>query len=233
MFNSLSEAKKTISVLRDKLQATSGQIDTEIFSIIDALQQLFDIAIAINQQNQILTTDEVSDIGEQGLSLLDNLIYKIQSQIPEDLLQDIKHLTVVQSQWVINHRGSLSNIQAIVDELAYLSNIQDDHAILTQLAVFMGQVANACSDVLKHDLDNTNSARPWRVLNINRGIVATRTHDLDVMHTVFPEMIQAIPMDAPEFFEQGMLEMVKLNYPPPVRKIMQEYYERTKLPVVH
>ena len=94
-------------------------------------------------------------------------------------------------------------------------------------------VARACHVILRHDLDNANPTRPWRVLNINRGIVATRSQDLDVMNAVFSDLILAIPMDAPEFFSEGMSEMVRQNYPEPVCEVMQEFYERTKLPVVH
>ena len=40
-------------------------------------------------------------------------------------------------------------------------------------------------------------------------------------------------MDAPGFFEEGMSEMVRLNYPETVRKLMQEFYNQSKLPVIH
>lgn len=129
--------------------------------------------------------------------------------------------------------GVLKNIQSVVDGLAYLANAVHDKAVLSQMAVFMGQVARACHVILRHDLDNANPTRPWRVLNINRGIVATRSQDLDVMNAVFSDLILAIPMDAPEFFSEGMSEMVRQNYPEPVCEVMQEFYERTKLPVVH
>ena len=53
------------------------------------------------------------------------------------------------------------------------------------------------------------------------------------MRQVFGELIVAIPMDAPDFFKEGMAEMVRLNYPDSVRELMQEFCDRTALPPVH
>jgi len=233
MFDSIPEARKTITALRDGLERKGEPGDAEIFHIITALQQVFDIAEAVDAQDQTLKTDEITDIGEQGLVLIDDLVFKLTSQAFESEKQDVEQVALVIAQWVIMHQGSLTNIQSIVNALAYLANALQDKAALSQLAAFMGQVAHACSDAIKHDLDNSNPMRPWRIMNINRGIVATRSHDLDLIRNVFAELIEAIPMDAPEFFKEGMSEMVQQNYPQPVREVMQEFYERTKLPAVH
>ena len=237
MFDSINEARKTITVLKDSLAREDvfkgDGTDTEVFRLLGALQQMFDIAEAVEQQGRALTADEISDIGEQGLTLIDNLVYTLASQNLGSYRQDVEQVALIIAQWVITHHGRLNNIQSVVDGLAYLANALQDHAMLAQLAIFIGQVAQACSDVIQHDLDNSNPARPWRVLNLNRGIVATRSHDLELMRTVFTALIQALPLDAPGFFKEGMSEMVRLNYPQPVHELMQEFYEKTKLPAVH
>lgn len=233
MLDSTDEARITLSALKASLEQQVDHADVEIFNIIGALQQLFDIAEAVDQQNQIFTADEITDIGEQGLALIDDLLSKLVSLQLEPEKQEVEQLALVIGRWVIAHRGTLTNIQSIVNGLAYLSNSIQDMAALSQLATFMGQVVHACSDVIQHDLDNTNPMRPWRILNINRGIVTTRSHDLDLMRSVFPELIQAIPMDAPEFFKEGMSEMVRLDYPGPVCELMQEFCDRTQSPAVH
>jgi len=233
MFDSINEAKKTITVLKHALERKGEHTDPEVFGIISALQQMFDIAAAADQQDQRLTPSEITKIGEQGLRLIDTLVYKLASQDLELHVQDIEQVALVIAQWIIAHHGQLTNIQSVVDGLAYLANALRDKAALSELATFMGQVAQACNDVIKRDLDNSNPSRPWRILNINRGIVVTRSHNLEQMNSVFIDLIQAIPMDAPRFFQEGMSEMVKLNYPEQVRELMQEFYEQTKLPAVH
>ncbi|MDH5391700.1 MAG: hypothetical protein OEY11_00815 [Gammaproteobacteria bacterium] len=233
MFNSVSDARKTISALKVTLKREDGCSDFEVFSIIDALSQVFDVVAAVNKQQQKLSADEITVIGEQALSLIDNLVYKLMTQNLESHKHEVEHVALIMANWVIKHKGELINIQSVVDALAYMANAVEDKVSLLQLSTFMSQVAHACSNALQHDLDNTDPSRPWRILNMNRGIVATRSHDIDIMRREFAELITAIPMDAPDFFKQGMSEMERLNYPQPVRDVMQEFYDQTQLPSVH
>lgn len=233
MFNSVSDARQTINRLKDALRREDGCSDFEVFSMIDALNQVFAIIAAVNKRDEELTEDEITDVGDQGLLLIDNLVYKLITQNLESHKHDVEQVALVIANWVIKHNGVLTNIHSVVDGLAYMANEVEDKVSLLQLSTFMTKVAHFCSSVIQHDLDNSDPSRPWRALNMNRGIVATRTHDLEIMRTIFADLIKAIPLDAPIFFKEGMSEMVRLNYPQPVRELMQEFYEQTQLPVVH
>ena len=54
--------------------------------------------------------------------------------------------------------------------------------------------------------------------------MATRTHDAEIMKKVFDEMILYLPLAAASFFSERMQEMDGLDYPPNVRKIIEEYF---------
>lgn len=233
MFSSVIEARKTIDNLKDVLQRDDGCSDFEVFSLIDALKQVFDIVAAVNKKDRVLTTEEISDVGEQGMLLVDNLIYKLMTKDLDNHKQEVEQLALYLANWVIKHKGELSNIQSVVDALANMANQVEDKVSLLQLSTFMDQVANACSDMIRYDLDNTDPSRPWLALNMNRGIVATRTHDIELMRAVFDDVIKAIPLEAPTFFKEGMSEMERLDYPKSVREVMQEYFDRAQLPVKH
>ena len=233
MFDSILEAHKATTALRHSLTRRAEFADENVFEMLASLQQVLDIAKMEDQQANALRPEDISDIGERGLGLLDSLVASLAAKNLVTEKQDIEQVALVIAQWVISHHGVLHSIQSIVDGLAYLANAIHDKTILAQLACFMGQVISTCDVIIKHDLDNSDPARPWRVLNINRGIVATRSHDPDVMMTVYTDMIRNIPMDAPAFFAEGMSEMMQQNYPEPVREVVQEFYERTKLPVIH
>ena len=233
MLDSIKEARKTLSIVKDRLKRGSEYTGAEVINAINALQQVFEIANAAEKQDQVLSSSEITAIGEQGLVLIDDLVLRLVSQQRESDKHEVEQVALVIAQLVIARQGTLTNIQSIVNGFAYLSNAVQDKTLLFQLATVMGQVAQACSDEIKYDLDNTNPSRPWRILNINRGIVTTRSHNLELMRAVFPELIQAIPLDAPGFFKEGMSEMMRLNYPEPVRELMQEFYDQTKLPAMH
>ena len=233
MFSSVVDAKKTIESLKETLKRDDGCSDFEVFSLIDGLQQIFDIVVAVNKQDTVLNEDKISDVGIRGLSMIDNLVYKLISSDLASHKFEVEQVAMFLANWVVKHKGKLSNIQSVVDGMAHMANQVEDQVSLLQLSTFMNQVAHACTDVIQHDLDVTDPERPWRVLNMNRGIVATRTHDLEIMYEVFPDLIKAIPMDAPDFFKEGISEMERLNYPEPVKELIQEFYNQTQKPVVH
>ena len=84
-------------------------------------------------------------------------------------------------------------LQPLVDTLAWLANNLEDTRQLAELTHILGNLMNACSMAISSDLDNTNPGRPWRVLNINRGIVATRSHDIELMREAFETLINTLP----------------------------------------
>jgi len=232
MINTITEAKKTLISVKLSIENAKRQNDAEILSYFSALEQILNIAEVVQQKDKILNPDEITDIGKQALSLIDNLIYKLGTQLSE-YQHAFSQITLSVAQWLIAHDGVLTDIQSIVDALAFLANTLQDEASLAELAYFMSQIAHACSKEIINDLDNANPSRPWRVLNLNRGIVATRSHNLNIMNDVFPELIKAIPLDAPDFFKEGMTEMIRLNYPEQVTTLMQHYHDQSKLPAVH
>jgi len=61
------------------------------------------------------------------------------------------------------------------------------------------------------------------VLNLNWGIVATRSHNAGLMAHVFDQLIKNIPIDAKTFFQEGMQQMDIVGYPDHVREVMEKY----------
>ena len=73
----------------------------------------------------------------------------------------------------------------VVNALANFANRMHEPSALEPLATFMGRVIQASASLIKEDLEKNNPGRPWRVLHLNRGIVATRTHNPTIMEQVF------------------------------------------------
>ena len=69
-----------------------------------------------------------------------------------------------------------------------------------------------------------NPGRPWRLLHINLGIVATRSTRADLMEQAFSRLTRHLPKDAAQFFHQGMEQLKQIDYPEPVRSVMTKYY---------
>jgi len=191
--------------------------------VLASLQQLRDI---ITGNTDELDAGEVTEIGEYGMQLLGNTSQLLQRLNDVDLQQKNGILAVSIALWVGAQGGQINMLEPLVDTLAWLANHLEDETSLAELSDILGSLMNACSIAISSDLDNTNPGRPWRVLNINRGIVATRSYNVDLMREAFDTLIRNLPQDTAGFFAQGMSEMERLGYPDHVREVMQEYADR-------
>ena len=169
---------------------------------------------------------DLSELGDYGLSLLNDLVYWADKLGLETSHRQLQGAAYPLALWLARHGAELRTLEPVVDALAYLANTTADATTLEYLCATMGEIIEAVSPVLQQDLEMSNPNRPWRVLNLNRGIVATRTHNPAVMEAAFRTLIANLPDDAPEFFREGMIQMDALDYPEPVRRVMEKYYKQ-------
>ena len=123
---------------------------------------------------------------------------------------------------VINDRDQDARDRLVRANLRLVFSIARRYARFgASLSDLIAEIVDHCSQDLKMDQGDSEELRPWRLLHINRGIVATRTHDLEVMKKAFDEFLIYLPQEATGFFAEGMKEMDALDYPPHVRKVME------------
>jgi len=214
---------------------TSQQADPR--QLREALEQFFAIIANLDKEEGAtgaILSDDVNQLGDYGLNLLTDLAAWATQLGLDQARQDVLATSLATADWLMRHEGRIRSLEPVVNALADSANRASEPRELAHMAAFMGAVAQACSDYIKQDLEKTNPGRPWRLLHLNRGIVATRSHDPALMQQVFDELVRCLPDDAPAFFEQGMEQMVALNYPAPVREIMSRYHARWKpRPTLH
>ena len=170
-----------------------------------------------------LRPDDVSRLGDYGLSLLDDLYTWTATFNLVEEQQDVQAVTVSLALWVARRSGQILTLEPLVNALAAIANRVREPAVLRRLCAVMGTVLDAAHPRIQQDLDKSNPGRPWRVLNLNRAIVATRSHDPKLMTVAFERLIRDLPEEAPAFFREGMRQMQELNYPPHVRDVVQQY----------
>ena len=173
-----------------------------------------------------LGTDEVTEIGDYGFGLMQMLRDSAERLRMERAQAQLGDLSLPLALWVIRHGGMISQLEAVVDVLAADANRTTERGALKTLADVMVEVLDGAAPQLRHDLEASNPGRPWRVLHLNYGIVATRCHDPERMRDAFDRLIQALPQDAPGFFAEGMRQMDALDYPQHVRDVMEHYHRR-------
>ena len=64
---------------------------------------------------------------------------------------------------------------------------------------------------------------PWRILNLNYGIVATRSHNPELIEQAYDSLAKNLPQDARQFFKEGLQQMEVIAYPDEVREVVERY----------
>lgn len=217
-------AQDVLDTYASRKPAVSNQVTPP--PLVEALEQLLAIIIKLERQEneRPVPSGDVDELGEYGLSLLSDLATWAQQLGMSKARMEIESISLAIADWIIRHHGRISTLEPVVNALAARANATREPQALERLANFMTHVIAAASDSTKADLEKTNPGRPWRLLHLNRGIVATRSHNLALMEQVFDDIVRYLPDDAPRFFDEGMQQMVLLNYPQPVRDLVQRYH---------
>ncbi|NOQ69550.1 MAG: hypothetical protein GQ573_05535 [Gammaproteobacteria bacterium] len=202
-------------------------------NLLAAMDQAIDVmqradADSVVQQDMsaesmgMLEEKDISKIGQYALDLLESLVVFVQNKTGEQN-RDLLRLSLPISLWVARHGGKLSQIDLLVNSLAgYANEITEPH-MLAELSAVIKEVVDACDDEIRRDLEQSNMMRPWRILNLNYGIVATRSHQPEIIEQAYETLVRNLPQDAREFFIEGMQQMDILGYPDEVREVVERY----------
>jgi len=227
--NDLSKRFESIvEALTLSLQSTGSAESEQALKMIAALRQNIQIMIRFtsdvnNKKKLDISSDEVSKLGDYALNLLDEISVSCASRGMQEQMLELHRLSLPVINWLKTHGGQITKLDIVVNAIASYANTLQDNKLLEILCKQIGDVVDITDAAIKQDLEATNPMRPWRVLNLNWGIVATRTHNPEIMQQVFDQLIKNIPADTQQFFNEGMQQMDAVGYPDHVRKVMQKY----------
>lgn len=127
--------------------------------------------------------------------------------------------------WLTCNGQSISIFECVVNGIAHIANKSNHVDDLTQLVNMAMKIVTAIRSEItgKEILENEKAA--WTILNINMGIVATRTHVPRLIESAYDLLIENIPNDAKRFFTEGKKQMEIIEYPESVRNIVNRYYQ--------
>ncbi len=198
-------------------------------TLLGKFEELFNIVASINlrtSEDKMIEADEATEIGDYGFVLLLKLIDLMERLDMPHRRKEIEQISLVFARWTISYNGTINYLEPVVNAIAQLANLMQEKEALLALSDLIADIVDHCSLELKKDQLGSEEMRPWRLLHINRGIVATRSHDLDVMKQAFDEFLIYLPQEATGFFAEGMKEMDALDYPPHVRKVIESYFHQ-------
>ena len=221
---------------REYLLSLSAQLDEFLDDdyrrgldvLLGKFEEYFKIVASVNlraNDHRIIDPDEATEISDYGFVMLLQLVDLMEKLDLPHKRREIEQVSLVLARWTVSYHGTINYLEPLVNAIAQMANLLQDKSELLALSELIDRIVDQCAESLKLDTDGNEATRPWRLLHINRGIVATRTQNLEVMKHAFDELLLYLPADAPGFFAEGMKEMDALDYPPHVREVMKSYYQ--------
>ncbi|MBK5964644.1 hypothetical protein CCR95_11270 [Thiocystis minor] len=202
--------------------------------LLIGLERLLDILRAAEKESladsaealRSATGSEPSALLDHGIDLLLQLA-ELGKRLDLPLqARTLEQLTLPLCCWILRRGGELPHPEPVINAAAQLANSLREPDQLVELFGLMNEIIDGIGLERAMESETTNPARPWRVLLLNRGIVATRSHQPSLMENAFDAIVEHLPEDAPDFFREGIGQMEALNYPAQVREVMQRYFDR-------
>ncbi len=195
-------------------------------ALANALSDFFMISSTLESGYNQLDDEQMNEFGDYGLDLLDRLSAQLRHLEVMDQRETQSRVYASLAIWLARHGAVLNKLEGIADGFAWIVNGLSDAGELAEMCKIMDEVTEAASEELTLDAERSNPWRPWRVLNLNTGIAATRSLDPQLMELTFDKLGRNLPYDMPEFLADGKRQMATQNVPDSVREVMDRYTEK-------
>lgn len=186
--------------------------------LAEALEQCLNV-FAEPQSASRIPVDELTELGTHALNCVCDLALwaahlKLESQraAVEDLGLEIAH-------WLVAHDVPIAVLEPVVNALARRANTIREPEQLVPVARLARQLVGGIAGGTRTD---PAAADPWRILNFNYAIIATRTQRPELMDEAYDWLEANLPAECPAFFEEGVRESKKAVYGPQVGEAMRE-----------
>lgn len=195
--------------------------------IIQAMEELQQVLIRlIDDHGEQLLPRDITRCSEYGLQLISEMSSLASVVNRDEEAQQLEDLCLPFALWSSRFGAEIATLEPVVNAIARIANGNEKPAFLEEIYREVSEIVRAVHPDIQQDIENSNPMRPWRILLINRAIVATRSHQPMLMDDAFTAIVENFPEDAPRFFREGMEQMDIVGYPMPVREVMLAWFQR-------
>ena len=184
----------------------------------EAIVQCLDICADPEGAGELSPAD-VNELGTHALNCVADLALWAEHLKLEPERAAIEDLAIEFARWVGALSGEITVLEPVVNALARRANAAHDPAALVPLCVLAREITRSVAQSARMD---TGTADPWRILNFNYAIVATRTQHPDLMAEAYDTLEANLPDACPGFFAEGVRESQKAVYGEAVRAALRD-----------
>ncbi|MFZ0789183.1 MAG: hypothetical protein WAM94_06145 [Chromatiaceae bacterium] len=202
-------------------------------ALAQALSDFFQIAGALETGAAQLEQEDLDELCAYGLDLLDRLAFLVRKVEIMDKRDTVARMFASMGAWVARRGATIDNLEGAADGFGMIVNATSAPDDLRALCELMDEVIEAASERLQLDEERGDAWRPWRVINLNAGIAATRSLDPELMERTFAKMGRRLPYDMPGFVADGMRQAMVQNVPDAVRDVLRRHMDKWPTNALH
>ena len=210
------------SPLTQNLEDSPSGIQEAIVKAIDVMER----AEADVAAKGDIGEKDITEIGGYVMTLIEGLLAHAKTGTDNRSTTQVRaltRLTLPVAMWIAQCGGRLDQLDLVVNAIADFANELRQTEKLAELTQAIAVIIPSVSDIVQQDLEQTNAMRPWRILHLNYCIVATRSHDTNLIEKAYDVLVKNLPQDAREFFKEGLQQMEVIGYPESVREVLERY----------
>lgn len=212
------EFEQAFHHLQKELQSAHPlETPTEFLALGETLTAL----IFMGEHGYLPKENEVLQEAETALYLLERVGFYLPETAENEYLCQVLTLSV--GRWMAIHNTPLREIGLIVNAIASFANQTKCLRELENLYENSLYILSATDDFIKADLNKSDKLRPWRLLNLNHCIIATRTNNPEIIKSAYAQLVKNLPEEAPEFFQMACERAQSRQHPPHIRHLVEQY----------
>lgn len=190
----------------------------------DALRQLLDMLdLSQDSSPDAHAAKDLNTLGEYGLHLLDDLTQLcLRAALPK-FAREFEQLCLPLALWLARNGGEIQHLTPISNAVTACTDSLHEPETMIHLFGACTELIEAVSPALE-DSASDDPQHPWRRLILSRAIVATRSHNPDLIRHAFDTVIESLPNEAQRFLSEAMEQVAATDYPERVREMVRQYF---------
>ncbi len=189
---------------------------------ITSVSQDLVLVISKTESGQSINIEEISFESEKVLLCLEKLFFSTKELLERDYLISLLALSL--GYWTSSQKAKLHEIGLIVNSIASFANATQKPQRLKQLYKYSTAIIASADAAIKADSDKLDAVRPWRLLNFNHCIVATRSCDTKLIKMAYAQLLEYLPEEGDFFFQLALQRVQQDHYPSDIRLLVENYH---------
>jgi hypothetical protein len=177
----------------------------------------------ITEDEPAFLGQDIRALGHYGMSLfaaLTDWARVMHVSRPHD---ELRRLGFGFGLWLARNEIEIVLLAPLVDNLAFVANDLNHAADFIQMYAATSQIMDAVSPALTQQNDNKR-VKPWNLLVLHRAKIAIQSRQPPLMEQAFESLVELLPEEAPNFFQDSVVQMETAQYPEATRAVVEKYF---------